>query len=112
MMKRRYLTKKQKAEILGLRQQAFLCMHCGNRLNDKIEWDHIIALSRGGTNKLSNWQALHPECHKLKTDGRKHNRLGADKYEAAKTKRLAKGGKRTSHPFPGWRKFDGTLVRK
>ena len=59
-----------------LRQKVFdktngFCAYCGRGLDLKGEWaiDHIIAKSRGGKNKLSNYL---PSCHACNI--RKYNR--------------------------------------
>ena len=90
MTKRRSLTPNQKTDIMMRERQ--VCRHCKQpiQLKDKIEWDHIQALARGGTDTLDNIAPLHRECHKVKTFGRKHRRLASDLFEIAKTKRLIK----------------------
>jgi 5-methylcytosine-specific restriction protein A len=58
------------------------CEKCTRKIPHGDEWDidHIIALSRGGTNDDSNLQVLCSWCHDAKTDD--------DKAGAAKSKRL------------------------
>jgi len=69
-----------------------LCWRCGLPFEDgeKIEYDHKVALCRGGSDEDENIGPMHVLCHKLKTNGTKALRLGADKFEAAKTKRIKK----------------------
>ena len=45
--------------------QQFKCAMCGELLDD-WEVDHIVSLQRGGSNDLSNLQALHKRCHAWK----------------------------------------------
>ncbi len=45
------------------------CVKCGRK--DKLEFDHVIPLSRGGSNTLNNLQILCAECNR-----RKHNKIG------------------------------------
>jgi HNH endonuclease len=60
-----------------------LCPRCGTPLiTGDVQWDHIQALGRGGSNEIGNWQPLHVECHLEKTR--------VDIREIAKTKRLEK----------------------
>ena len=40
---------------------------CNKPLDASFEVDHIVPLSRGGTNHMSNLQPLRSSCHKLKT---------------------------------------------
>ena len=46
-------------------RQQFRCAMCGELLDD-WEVDHIVSLQRGGSNDLSNLQALHKRCHAYK----------------------------------------------
>jgi RNA-directed DNA polymerase len=52
-----------------LKKQKGLCNFCKLPFfpTDIIERDHIIPLSKNGTNKTSNMQLLHGHCHKIKT---------------------------------------------
>lgn len=57
------------------------CQACGEP-TDEWEIDHYYPVALGGTNDLSNLQALCPPCHKLKTkkdvkDIAKSNRIRA-----------------------------------
>lgn len=70
MTPRKYLTPKQKAEVL-LRQNG-RCAICGRKFEAgaKIQFDHEQALGLDGTNDLSNFRALCGEieaCHAIKT---------------------------------------------
>lgn len=48
-------------------QQNWLCMKCGEMLPATYEIDHVVRLDRGGTNDMSNLEALCPSCHRQKT---------------------------------------------
>lgn len=120
MQKRRTLTKGQKTDILV--RERWTCRQCKQPIHhaDLIEWDHALALARGGKDELDNIVPLHIDCHKLKTFGRKHRRLASDIFEIAKTKRLIrkrdKPKPKTKIPSRGFskhwrRKMDGTTER-
>ena len=47
-------------------RQQFRCAMCGELLQEDWEIDHIVNLQRGGSNDLSNLQALHKRCHAYK----------------------------------------------
>lgn len=47
--------------------QDWLCKKCGNKLDPMFETDHITPLYQGGTNDVSNLQALCRNCHGKKT---------------------------------------------
>ena len=47
-------------------RQQFRCAMCGELLQEDWEVDHIVSLQRGGSNDLSNLQALHKRCHAYK----------------------------------------------
>lgn len=128
MTKRRSMTPKRKAAILKAHDQK--CWRCGEGFGpgDKVEFDHMQALSRGGTDDDENIGPCHELCHKLKTHGTKALRLGSDLFEARKTKRIAKkhntpkdakpkkpGRKIQSRGFqkgPLKRKLDGRVVKR
>lgn len=42
------------------------CACCGEVLNGRFEVDHIIPLSKGGSNFPNNLQLLTPKCNKAK----------------------------------------------
>lgn len=52
-----------------LRRQKGACTHCGLLFTDqdRIEVDHIVPQSLGGTKDLANRQVLHRHCHDQKT---------------------------------------------
>ncbi|MEC4819940.1 MAG: reverse transcriptase domain-containing protein [Scytonema sp. PMC 1069.18] len=52
-----------------LKQQKGKCAHCGLyfRLEDVMEIDHKIPLSKGGKDEYKNLQLLHRHCHDVKT---------------------------------------------
>jgi RNA-directed DNA polymerase len=52
-----------------LKKQKGKCIHCGLtfKQGDLIELDHIIPKSKGGKDKLDNYQLLHRHCHDVKT---------------------------------------------
>ena len=49
-------------------EYGFRCAICGDILDAGWETDHIVPLSRGGTNDLSNLQPVHRvPCHQMKS---------------------------------------------
>lgn len=61
---------------------------------DQIEWDHYIPVALGGTDNFGNIRPVHAACHQKKTSGTKATSYGSDIHAIAKTKRIAKGGKK------------------
>lgn len=63
-----------------VKREEVLCKSClaKGRIAAVEEVDHIIPLSKGGTNDRDNLQALCKECHEAKTTGRAKQRIGAD----------------------------------
>ena len=47
--------------------QEWKCKKCGNQLSAWFEVDHVKRLEHGGTNEVSNLEALCRECHGEKT---------------------------------------------
>jgi 5-methylcytosine-specific restriction endonuclease McrA len=67
-MKRRHLTKSDKAAILAKSEGRCAC--CGGEFtkDDPVEFDHIIALELGGEDTNENTRAIHEKaCHRPKT---------------------------------------------
>lgn len=48
-------------------QQNWICNKCEQKLNHTFEVDHKVRLEYGGTNEVSNLEALCRECHGQKT---------------------------------------------
>lgn len=84
---RRKLTTLDKLKILVAQAR---CPLCGERLGDLsgLDFDHVQALARGGSDTLDNIRATHTACHRVKTSGTAATSLGSDVHEIAKTKRL------------------------
>ncbi len=57
-----------------LRRDHYTCNHCGKSIDDgaKLEVDHIVPVSKGGTNDLNNLQVLCWECN----HGKSNNFIG------------------------------------
>ena len=47
--------------------QKWSCAHCQQMLDNTYEVDHVIPLYKGGTNELTNLEALCRNCHGKKT---------------------------------------------
>lgn len=52
-----------------LKRQRGLCIGCKSRIliNDTVETDHVLPISKGGLSNSNNLQLLHKQCHKEKT---------------------------------------------
>ena len=61
----RRVTPKQR--LLCFRSQGGCCNHCKLPLAKGFHVDHVFPKSLGGGNEPANLQALHPECHRKKT---------------------------------------------
>jgi len=97
---RRSLTDKQKLTVMarycrcpGLPERD---VKCGKRLPTmaECEFDHVHARALGGSDDLDNYRPLCPECHAIKTFGRRGERTattaGSDIANIAKARRNAK----------------------
>lgn len=122
MTKRRAMTPARKARIL--KAHDCKCWRCKEGFADgeAVEFDHKLALARGGTDDDENVGPCHVHCHKLKTFGGS-TKLGSDIFEIAKTKRLAKKAKGKKEKKHNWakrpfgnskfkKKLDGTVERR
>lgn len=64
--KRRSFTQTQKKQMFI--QQDWKCNICSTLLDLRsVVYDHIVRHSDWGETILSNWQALCPHCHNIKT---------------------------------------------
>ena len=48
-------------------RQNWICTKCNKMLTATYEIDHVVRLDRGGSNEVSNLEALCPSCHRSKT---------------------------------------------
>ena len=71
----RVLSEREK-KIVAYRQQ-YKCAGCGCLLPPTHQIDHIVPLALGGTNGLTNLQALCVRCHVRKTRGQRHDMLSS-----------------------------------
>lgn len=62
-LRREYLTSKERVALF--KKHDFICNICSKKFPDGkgLQADHRKPLSRGGSNELSNWQALCVECN-------------------------------------------------
>lgn len=64
---RRYFTKEEKSSIL--KKSGSKCSHCGKKLSiDTMTVEHVVPISKGGTNNDVNLVALCDECNINKID--------------------------------------------
>lgn len=87
-MERRRLTLTEKLAIMTRQARCPVCGEKLGRLED-CEFDHEIALARGGEDSLTNLRAIHAvPCHLTKTSGTKATTRGSDIHEIAKERRV------------------------
>lgn len=122
MVKRRRLTRKQKAEVV--RDQHGQCIDCGSKLQvGEIDFDHrkerrmaVDEEDARAREEISNFAATCQACHQAKTAEwsgihAKAERQGMRKGQqarraAGKTKKIQSPG------FTRWRKFNGDIVER
>jgi hypothetical protein len=63
---------KKKIRNFILKRDGYKCLKCGN--TEKLQIDHIMPVSKGGENKLSNLQTLCNICNSKKRDNYKDYR--------------------------------------
>ncbi len=68
----RFISKKNIRAFIFKRDKA--CLKCGTNL--RLTLDHIIPISKGGENKISNLQTLCVSCNSIKRDTYKDYRNG------------------------------------
>lgn len=67
MVKRKSISKKTRFEIF--KRDNFTCQYCGKKAPDVIlEIDHIVPVSKGGTNKILNLVTACKDCNRGKTN--------------------------------------------
>jgi len=89
-MKRHTISKKIRFEVLN--RDKFTCQYCGRTVEDnaKLEIDHIIPVSKGGTNHINNLKTSCFECNRGKRallnwkQINKHTKLSPEVFEAIK----------------------------
>ena len=77
------------------------------RPGDKWDVEHVIAIVNGGENRERNLRIALNSAHAPKTAADVRTKA---KIARVKAKHLGLGSKRRG--FCGWRRFDGTIVRK
>lgn len=71
------------------------CPLCRKKLGPlaDVDFDHVLALSLGGSDTLDNLRAVHRACHALKTFGaggeKRVTTAGSDAHVRAKVRRIA-----------------------
>jgi 5-methylcytosine-specific restriction enzyme A len=87
-----------RAEVLKRARYLCQCAECSSTARVRLasEVDHIVPKAKGGTDHLSNLQAIHPECHKRKTQRDEGHtpkeRIGLDGYPLRPTGGQGAGG--------------------
>ena len=102
---RRALSASQKAMVRERQNQ--LCAECGEPLSGKIEFDPAVELCMGGTNDISNFEALHAKpCHQARTAKTATRRAKADR-QAGRTGQWARRQAGTTRGFQTWLSMSG-----
>lgn len=83
------------------------CAVCTMRILGPFVCDHVVALVNQGENREINLQPLCAPCNRVKTDADV-----AAKSKTAAIRRKRHGAKYSRQGFRGWRRFDGSVVRR
>ena len=120
-MKRPAITPAMRLQVFKEFGAVVLCQVCGNtqRVAD-VAIDHHLALIDGGLHDTANLRPICTVCHKPKSATEHKNNAKAKRLAKARDelKAVLSGEKQKrpgtikSRPFSGWRKFDGSIVRK
>jgi len=62
------------------------CSSCGELLDETYEIDHVVPLSVGGEDDISNLSALHASCHRKKTIREEMERIEKRREERRSSK--------------------------
>ena len=65
--------------------QTWKCNICQNILNECFEVDHILCKKDGGTDEITNLQALCPNCHRSKTNADVSKNAASNSGKTVKT---------------------------
>ena len=66
-----------------------LCGYCRKPIEGAYEIDHLVPLALGGADDDGgNTVPMHPDCHRIKTFGRRRHREGGDARRIAKMRRI------------------------
>jgi RNA-directed DNA polymerase len=76
-------------QIKLIKQQKMLCTYCENTFHpfDRVEIDHNVAKSKGGSDRLKNLQVLHKHCHIRKSKEDKHGFIIKEEPDEVKVSR-------------------------
>ena len=110
-MTRRRWTPKQRAALFMAHGGA--CHLCGERIEAGEAWEisHDLPLALGGADDETNCFPAHATCHRDRTSGRDVPMIAkADRQK--KARETGRGRKAKGRGFTGWRRFDGTIVRR
>ena len=84
------------------------CAVCTVEIRGSFACDHIQALINGGLNVESNLQPICTPCHRVKTaaDVEEKVKVAAVRRKSHQLSKYKRPG------FRGWRRFDGSIVRR
>lgn len=106
-LKRRGLTASEKHRVIT--RQHNKCTACGDPLGNgvKTEFDHVLALALGGSNDLSNFEAIHQRpCHQARTRVTVGQKSKADRQGGGRGSQVKRRKEGKSKPW-SWLTFGG-----
>ena len=118
--RRKHISRKARLQMASDQRYQCRCGTPGCWLSVDGGWevDHVLALALGGADERENWALLNRACHRGRASKtsrdvtmiRKADRQR--RYHKTGRSRTRKGPPMRSRGFTGWRRFDGSIVRK
>lgn len=117
MTRRKRISRKGRLQMAS--DQRYRC-GCGSpdcwlSVDGGWEVEHFIPLALGGSDEPENRSLWNRACHRLKTSvdlARIAKAKRQQRYHETGRSRARKGPPMRSRGFQGWRRFDGSIVRR